>query len=67
MPIVSISMDRLLCSLLIAPKGKKRRTIPINFEEVGRNVRIADQPDTTRENGLNERVGLKALVEKPWR
>ena len=25
MPIVSISMDRLLCSLLIAPKGKKRR------------------------------------------
>jgi hypothetical protein len=31
MPIVSISMDRLLCSLLIAPKGKKRRTIPISF------------------------------------
>jgi hypothetical protein len=24
-------MDRLLCSLLIAPKGKKRRTIPITF------------------------------------
>jgi hypothetical protein len=26
-------MDRLLCSLLIAPKGKKRRTIPISFGE----------------------------------
>jgi transposase len=34
MPIVSISMDRLLCSLLIAPKGKKRRTIPISFRRL---------------------------------
>jgi hypothetical protein len=36
MPIVSISMDRLLCSLLIAPKGKKRRTIPISFAGLDR-------------------------------
>jgi hypothetical protein len=62
MPIVSISMDRLLCSLLIAPKGKKRRTIPITFGGRvafrGRNSRIADKPDITRENGLDERIGL---------
>jgi hypothetical protein len=44
MPIVSISMDRLLCSLLIAPKGKKRRTIPITFEVLARSA--SNVPDS---------------------
>jgi hypothetical protein len=29
-----------------------------SFAGTDRNVRIADQPDTTRKNGLDERIGL---------